>query len=839
MSKSTTQAVSSVAKATPAAESVLQRKCDCGNHTVSGGQCEACGRQKNNQGSFLSGTLSSDSNALEREADNFADSIDDPAKRPRTLTLGAATRLSASVNPLLQATIQAGVSTPGEAVPRGTLSRVAPELADAGNIRIHRNQVANASARLAGAHAYAYGSHIVLGPQARDIDSSSGRRTFAHEFAHVGQQTGFRSESSSPRPQFSLQTYIRAMNQRPEPDWRTAAEHLNGETPETIKVILKNLSPQYRAKLHEAARDWPGLCSNVARLTEADYLKEHPETTTRIADSCTQKQPAAAPAAAPPSQGKGSMAPAPKRAASTELTEQDAATCSPLYLQKLCVYIVGGFNGDRSGVETPEEMAGYNETCRLESGYDGTAIELTDEDKVALRTPRCPRGDPAAARERARAAKVTEALKRSVKYMPGGIGEELLHIITDPIFLGSLALAIGVYLALWLAPEPVFSKIAAAATTLAILGTGAFSISTLYNLAQAWTTLEADADAAQSDAEIERAAEKFGKRMGAVEADLLVFLASLLVGGRVPGPKRMPPATQALSEAEAALAATPKQGGVLIEGNFGRARIVSPPNEPPVAFSGSNPLKIEPATMPEPARVYPFPTPKAPPAPVAAKGAAPAPAVGTKPDIAVVPHLGAHEDPESKKRPPFILKLPRQKAPHLATYRAWLGALQSDPNYHRGDPPQLTEWHKALRLGGSHGIPAEVYERGHSLGLIGVEGERRIRVPDWSLTIKPPGVAMEVDHIVELQVTPPHMRDEFNKMDNFELLERTANGASGNLLRKNIDDERAKQKAFDPDSEFRVLIFDAVELDGGSDGERWSHEDIRAGEQLDAFEEHK
>jgi hypothetical protein len=813
----------------PATQSVLQRKCDCGNHVLGGAECTQCSK----------GHVSANSSAFEDEADRFAASAASSSGSSPTLSLGAARSLSNNPNPLLHATIQAGISTPSEPVPAATLARVAPGFTNTGAVNIHRNTLANDSARLAGAHAYTYGNHIVLGRDASDLNSPSGLKTFAHEFAHVGQQTGFSNATATPQPQFSMQTYINAMQQKPEPDWKTAAEHLNGEKPSDIKIVLSRLSPEYRVKLHEAARVWPGLCSNIGRFTEADYLKAHPETTTRVANTCS------APAA--PTPAKGSMAPAPKPeaepttpeptpVATGEITEKDIKTCSPLYLQKLCVHILGGFNGDRSGVETPEEMTGYNRNCRAESGYDGPDVTLSDEDKVALRSPKCPRGDAATAAARARAAKVNEALKRSVKYMPGGAGEEFIRMLTDPMFLGSLAVAIGVYLALWLAPEPVFTKIAAAATTIAILSTGAFAVSTLYNVAMAWTTLDTEAGNAQSDAELEKAAEKFGKRMGAVEAELIIFIASLLIGGKLPGPKRMPAPATALADAEVLLATTPKQGGVLIQGNFGRARIVSPPNEPPAAFSGSNPLKIEPAPMEaplpaQPAKVYPFPV-KPRPAPAQALGPA---TPATPPVTPVIPHVGALPGTSTapKPKPPFVLRLPQQKAPHLETYRAWLGVLQSDPNYQRGNPGQLERWHQALRIGGSNAIPADVYERGHHLGFTGEAGERRVRVPDWSRTKSTP---MEVDHIIELQVTPMSHRDYFNSIANFELLDRAANGSSGPLLANNIAAERAIQVAFDPSAAGKILTFDQVVLDGGSAGERWLVDEIRGGEQLDAYE---
>jgi Domain of unknown function (DUF4157) len=263
----------------------------------------------------------------------------------------------------------------------------------------------------------------------------------------------------------------------------------------------------------------------------------------------------------------------------------------------------------------------------------------------------------------------------------------------------------------------------------------------------------------------------------------------------------------------------------------------SPASGQPAASAfgpGSTARQLAPAEQP---LTEPVTVPRAPtPAPAEAMAPSATPSAGS-PGVQPVPAVaaGVSAATSTKKKPRFVLRLPQQKAPHLGTYRKWLGYLQSDPNYARGNPGQLDKWHQALRLGGSHAIPASVYERGHTLGFTGASGERRIRVPDWSRT---QSIPMEVDHIVELQVTPDFMRDYFNSMDNYELLDRTSNGTSGSLLGGNIAAERAKQVAFDPSAKDRVLLFDEVQLDGGTAGERWSVEAIRAGEQLDAFEKH-
>jgi len=218
-----------------------------------------------------------------------------------------------------------------------------------------------------------------------------------------------------------------------------------------------------------------------------------------------------------------------------------------------------------------------------------------------------------------------------------------------------------------------------------------------------------------------------------------------------------------------------------------------------------------------------------------AKALAPAP--GGKPSVPVVPGVATAPNPNKKTRPPFVLRLPQEKAPHLATYRSWLGTLQSDPNYNRGNRRQLDKWHQALRLGGSHGIRKSVYDRGHRMGLTGEDGETLIRVPNWSPVKK---IAMEVDHIIELQVTPPgRLREEiFDDIGNYELLDRKSNGTSGPRLAQNIVTERAIQVSFDPTAANKVLRFDKVELDGGTAGERWLVQDIQTGRQLDVYEKH-
>jgi hypothetical protein len=533
---------------------------------------------------------------------------------------------------------------------------------------------------------------------------------------------------------------------------------------------------------------------------------------------------------------------------SREMTEEDAAKCSPLYLQKLCVKEEAGFGGDRSGVPEEDEMQRHDQKCRAESGYDGAGRVLLSGDEIkALSSPRCKRGDPEEARARAHAKRRQEILSRAGKYMVGAAAQELIDMVTDPIFITSVGVAVGVYLALWFAPEPLFTKIAAAATTIAVLSTGLFSISMIRKLAEMWMDLEAASDTAKTDEEIEAAAQAFGQRAGAAEVDLLVFLASLLIGGKLPTPKGVPAAGQALADAERALASAPK-GGKVIQGPWGQAELTAPRVAKPAGgggqsygFDGTSALKVSPnltpelAPAPEPQVSDPIPDNlRSLPAPKAKAATTPgtSPTPQAPPYSPVVPGVG--KSTQTPQRPPFVLLLPQQKRVHMPTYQTWIGVLQSDPSYDRGVPAQRSRWMRSTRLGGSDAIPLWVYERGHQLGLTGEAGEDRVRIPDWTKDKKT--IGMEVDHVIELQVTPPGMREEFDSMFNYELLDQAANGNSGNVLRANIQAERAKQVAFDPSAATRTLVFDSVDVKGGMEGSRWSLDEIKAGEQLAAIE---
>jgi Domain of unknown function (DUF4157) len=132
---------------------VLQRQCACGGTPGPTGECEAC-RKKN----------------LQRKADAFA----------------RGTEKNLSAPPIVHEVL----SSPGQPLDSGTRAFMEPRFAhDFGNVRIHTNGRAAASARAVNALAYTVGRDIVFGAG----QFSPGRRTsdelLAHELTHVLQQS--------------------------------------------------------------------------------------------------------------------------------------------------------------------------------------------------------------------------------------------------------------------------------------------------------------------------------------------------------------------------------------------------------------------------------------------------------------------------------------------------------------------------------------------------------------------------------------------------------------------------------------------------------------------------
>ena len=132
------------------------------------------------------------------------------------------------------------------------------------------------------------------------------------------------------------------------------------------------------------------------------------------------------------------------------------------------------------------------------------------------------------------------ALRMSPDYMEEGSREAARALFEDPAFITGVMVGLSAYLALWVMPEPVFTKATAVMTTIALASLITFSLEELINLAKAWMDLSSETKGATSLGELEQAAKKFGKRIGATGLRILVTLTMVLLGKALPSPKALP-----------------------------------------------------------------------------------------------------------------------------------------------------------------------------------------------------------------------------------------------------------------------------------------------------------
>jgi hypothetical protein len=156
------------AHALEAVTGIVERKCDCGQHTIAGKECDRCSDNRNTH--------------LQRAA------------------IGPAT---ADPIPLVQQTLNSAGNPLDHATRALMESRFAQDFS---RVRVHTDTKAGESARALNALAYTVGPRVVFGSDQYAPNTNAGRRLLAHELAHVIQQkdisnSGTTLEISSPHDQ--------------------------------------------------------------------------------------------------------------------------------------------------------------------------------------------------------------------------------------------------------------------------------------------------------------------------------------------------------------------------------------------------------------------------------------------------------------------------------------------------------------------------------------------------------------------------------------------------------------------------------------------------------------
>jgi uncharacterized protein DUF4157 len=180
---------------TLAPRKALQRKCACGVPVVAGGECAECQKKRLQTKSILN----QHGDHFEREANRMADFVvrdktQGPAVRNHSLdspqSEGSKAPNKSSAHITAPPIVHEVLENSGQ--PLDFSTRVSMEQRfghDFGNVRVHLDDRAAASARSVNALAYTVGSDIVFSAGAFAPDDLSGRRLLAHELTHVVQQS--------------------------------------------------------------------------------------------------------------------------------------------------------------------------------------------------------------------------------------------------------------------------------------------------------------------------------------------------------------------------------------------------------------------------------------------------------------------------------------------------------------------------------------------------------------------------------------------------------------------------------------------------------------------------
>lgn len=205
---------------TPISNSVLQRKCACGTHTMGGGQCAECQKKKMGVGERLLQTklmISEPGDAYEQEADRVAGQV------MRMSPTDVSKRQSGNMTPpLVQRRATATDSATGLAEPPPAVREVLNSLGqplstatrayfeprfgqDFSGVHVHTDGKVAESAEAVSSLAYTVGNDVVFGTGQYAPGTVAGRRMLAHELAHsIQQSTMLKQEQVSQMESNSL-----------------------------------------------------------------------------------------------------------------------------------------------------------------------------------------------------------------------------------------------------------------------------------------------------------------------------------------------------------------------------------------------------------------------------------------------------------------------------------------------------------------------------------------------------------------------------------------------------------------------------------------------------------
>jgi hypothetical protein len=200
----------------------LQRKCDCGQHTVGGSQCNECGKKRP---------------SLQRATQNTETGIRD----------------SGGIPPIVNQVLR----SPGQPLNAQTLAYVEPRFGhDFSRVRVHTDGKAAESARAVNASAYTVGRDVVFGANQYAPTTSAGRALLIHELVHAVQQS---SVATSSVDELSV-------SERHDTSEQQADEAAKMITETRPCAINRNLPAKIaRQESSDTPLDSPGLTASTGR----------------------------------------------------------------------------------------------------------------------------------------------------------------------------------------------------------------------------------------------------------------------------------------------------------------------------------------------------------------------------------------------------------------------------------------------------------------------------------------------------------------------------------------------------------------------------------------------
>ena len=192
----------------PSSTGVLQRTCDCGQHTTGGHSCGPCAGKRNSlqRAAINGGTVETAPPIVHRVLRSPGVPLDSVTRsffEPRfgglagriTPHLAGPAASSLTVGPASSAQ-ELEADAVADRVLRSTASGAAGGGFDFSQVRVHTGGEAAASARAVNARAYTVGSNIVFAEGQYAPGTAAGRRLLAHELAHTVQQSDGRAAAA-------------------------------------------------------------------------------------------------------------------------------------------------------------------------------------------------------------------------------------------------------------------------------------------------------------------------------------------------------------------------------------------------------------------------------------------------------------------------------------------------------------------------------------------------------------------------------------------------------------------------------------------------------------------